>query len=168
MALLSSIFTYAVEEGYLPANPARGIALPGYTARTTRLDTTATEAGTRSRGRREGGAAWQNVLAIRAIALTGCRRGEITGLRKSEVDLAGQTLRLADTKTGESIRPVGKAAMDVIRAAVEKSGKSEFVFPARNGKGAFAGLPRGGPGCWPRPPGHYSPRSEAFFRVDRR
>ena len=32
MALLSSVFTYAVGEGYLAANPARGIALPGYTA----------------------------------------------------------------------------------------------------------------------------------------
>ena len=83
------------------------------------------------------------MLAIRAIALTGCRRGEITGLRKSEVDLSGQTLRLADTKTGESVRPIGKAAMDVIRAAVEKSGESDFVFPARNGKGAFAGFPKG-------------------------
>jgi integrase len=89
------------------------------------------------------GAAWQNVLAIRAITLTGCRRGEITGLRKNEIDIAGQTLRLADTKTGESIRPVGKAAMDVIRAALERSGKSEFVFPARNGNRSFAGLPKG-------------------------
>jgi len=83
------------------------------------------------------------VLAIRAIALTGCRRGEITGLRKNEIDIAGQTLRLADTKTGESVRPIGKFAMNVLRGAVGKSGKSEFVFPARNGKGAFAGLPKG-------------------------
>jgi integrase len=144
MALLSSIFSYAVGEGYVTANPAKGIALPGYTSRKARLD---------AEGYRklalaldaadEAGAAWQNVLAIRAIALTGCRRGEITGLRKNKVDLAGQTLRLADTKTGESVRPIGKAAMDVIRAAVGNSSKTEFVFPARNAKGAFAGLPKG-------------------------
>jgi integrase len=144
MAFLSSVFTYAVSEGYLPANPARGIALPGYSSRKARLDADgyrklelAIEAAETA------GAAWQNVLAIRAIALTGCRRGEIGGLRKTEVDVAGQTLRLADTKTGESIRPVGKAAMDVIRAAAGRSGQSEFIFPARNGKGAFAGLPKG-------------------------
>jgi integrase len=144
MAFLSSVFTYAVGEGYLVANPARGITLPGYTARKVRLDADgyrklafALEAAEQS------GAAWQNVLAIRAIALIGCRRGEITGLRKTEVDLAGQTLRLADTKTGESVRPVGNAALDVIRAAIKLSGKSEFVFPARNRKGPFAGLPKG-------------------------
>jgi integrase len=144
MAFLSSVFTYAVGEGYLSANPAKGIALPGYTSRKARLDpdgyrklALALEAA------EQAGAAWQNVLAIRAIALTGCRRGEITGLRKTEVGLAAQTLRLADTKTGESVRPIGKAALDVIRTAIKRSGESDFVFPARNGKGAFAGLPKG-------------------------
>jgi hypothetical protein len=38
MAFLSSVFTYAVGEGYLPTNPAKGIALPGYSSRKARLD----------------------------------------------------------------------------------------------------------------------------------
>ena len=144
MTFLSSVFTYAVGEGYLSVNPARGIALPGYSTRKARLDTDGYRKLALALGAAEkAGAAWQNVLAIRAIALTGCRRSEITGLRKSEVDLAGRTFRLADTKTGESVRPVGNAAMAVIRAAVERSGKSEFVFPARNGKAGFTGLPKG-------------------------
>jgi len=144
MAFLSSVFTYAIGEGYLQANPARGIALPGYSSRKARLDADGYRKLELALETAEtAGAAWQNVLAIRAIALTGCRRGEITGLRKNEIDIAGQTLRLADTKTGESVRPIGKFAMNVLRGAVGKSGKSEFVFPARNGKGAFAGLPKG-------------------------
>jgi integrase len=144
MAFLSSVFTYAVGEGYLSSNPARGIALPGHTSRKARLDAegyrqlaTAVDAAERA------AAAWQNVLAIRAIALTGCRRGEITSLRRTEVDAAGQALRLVDTKTGESVRPIGKAAMDVIKEAMDRSGKSEFVFPAGNGKTGFTGLPKG-------------------------
>jgi integrase len=143
MAFLSSVFTYAVGEGYLSANPAKGIALPGYSSRKARLDADgyrkleiALEAAEKA------GAAWQNVLAIRGIALTGCRRGEITNLRRTEVDTAGQALRLADSKTGESVRPIGKAAMDVIRAAMDHAGKSEFVFPGRNGKTGFTSLPK--------------------------
>src|SRR4051794_30139965 len=144
MALLGSVFTYAVGEGYLSVNPARGIALPGYSSRKTRLDTDGyRKLALALDAAEQAGAAWQNVLAIRAIALTGCRRSEITSLRRTEVDTAGQALRLADSKTGESVRPVGKAAMDVIRAAMDHAGKSEFVFPARNGTTNFTGLPKG-------------------------
>ena len=38
-------------------------------------------------------------------------------------------LRLGDTKTGKSIRPVGSAVIAVVKAAAAKS-KSKFVFPA--------------------------------------
>ena len=89
-----------------------------------------------ARGGRASGTAWQNVWLARAIALTGCRRGEITGLRQSEVDISGQALRLADRKTGESVRPIGKAAMDVIRAAVQKSGKVNRLSCAKR-EGSF-------------------------------
>jgi integrase len=144
MAFLSSVFTYAVGEGYLSANPAKGIVLPGYTSRKARLDgegyrklALALEAA------EQAGAAWQNVLAIRAIALTGCRRGEITGLKRAELDIAGQALRLSDTKTGESVRPIGKAALQALLVAAKLAGNSEFVFPARNGDSSFGGLPKG-------------------------
>ena len=40
------------------------------------------------------------VTAVRLLALTGCRKSEITRLRWSEVDTAEGVLRLADTKTG--------------------------------------------------------------------
>jgi integrase len=154
MAFLSSVFTYAVGEGYLTANPAKGIVLPGYTSRRIRLDVEGyRKLAIALEAAEQGGAAWQIILAIRAIALTGCRRGEIVGLRRAEVDQAGQALRLLDTKTGESVRPAGKAALEVIRAAMKQSGNDEFVFPARSGKGPFAGLPK----AWTRIVGPHMP-----------
>jgi len=48
---------------------------------------------------------------------------------KTEVDSVGMALRLGDTKTGKSIRPVGSAVMAVVKAASGKS-KSKYVFPA--------------------------------------
>jgi integrase len=72
---------------------------------------------------------WQRLLASRAATLTGCRLEEIEGLLKTEVDSAGMALRLGDTKTGKSIRPVGSAVIAVVQAASAKS-KSKYVFPA--------------------------------------
>ena len=68
------------------------------------------------------------ILASRAATLTGCRLDEIEGLLKTEVDTVGMALRLGETKTGKSIRPVGSAVIAVLKAASAKS-KSKYVFP---------------------------------------
>lgn len=84
---------------------------------------------------------WQLIGAIRLIALTGCRRGEIEKLRWSEVDIEGSCLRLADTKTGASLRPIGRAAIELLKS-LRRSG-TEFVFPGSAGDRYFSGLPKG-------------------------
>ena len=45
------------------------------------------------------------VAAIRLLALTGCRENEILSLTWEAVDFERKHLRLADTKTGKSVRP---------------------------------------------------------------
>jgi hypothetical protein len=62
------------------------------------------------------------------IALTGLRREEACGLRWREVDEAGQCLRLEGTKTGRSTRPIGKPALELLRAQPREEGV-EWVFP---------------------------------------
>lgn len=130
MGLLGGIFTYAVKEGYRPDNPVNGITRPKDGTREWRLD----DAGYRQLGKclaaaEVNGEPWQRILAIRAAAMTGCRLDEIEGLLKTEVDPVGMALRLGDSKTGKSIRPVGSAVIAVLKAAAAKS-KSRYVFPA--------------------------------------
>ena len=55
--------------------------------------------------------------ALRLLILTGCRRGEILGLRWEEVDLEARELRLRDTKTGPRTVPLSPAAVHVARQA---------------------------------------------------
>jgi integrase len=164
LGLFGSILSYGVEEGYRTDNPARGIALPSYARRRARLDMEGYRRFAESLDAAEnGGASWQVILAIRLIALTGCRRGEIVGLRRSEVDLGSQALRLGDSKTGASIRPLGKAAIDVLRGAMQRAGGS-FVFPGtRNEKAQGLGKNRR-----PYLTGHYPSHSQAFLCVSRR
>jgi integrase len=67
------------------------------------------------------------VAALRLIVLTGLRREEVCGLRWAEVDLPGSCLRLENTKTGRSVRPIGSAAKNVLRSIAKVSDK--WVFP---------------------------------------
>ena len=66
-------------------------------------------------------------LALRLIALTGSRREEIVRLKWAEVDLAGSCLHLGLTKTGRSTRPLGNAAVEVLRACSKLH--PVYVFP---------------------------------------
>ncbi|OQW61513.1 MAG: integrase [Proteobacteria bacterium SG_bin9] len=130
MGLLGGIFSYAVGEGYRLDNPVKGIIRPKDRTREWRLD----DAGYRQLGKclaaaEAAGESWQRILAIRAAALTGCRLDEIEGLLKADVDAANSALRLGDTKTGKSVRPIGSAAVAILNKAAAKS-NSKFVFPS--------------------------------------
>jgi integrase len=119
----------------------RGVRRESDRKRNVRLDEAAyRRLGSRLVAAERAGMRWQAVEAIRLIALTGCRRGEITSLRKSEVDVTGQALRLGDSKTGASVRPIGLAAVKVLQAALERAKGNEFIFPAVRGAGPFQGV----------------------------
>jgi integrase len=127
VGLLGGMLTYAKEMGYIEHSPAHGIRKPADKRRSFRLAPEgyrvlgqAIEAAERK------GEHWQATAAIRIIALTGCRRSEILHLKWSEVDLANSCLRLGDTKTGASIRPLPKAAQAILRH-IKPPG--EHVFP---------------------------------------
>jgi integrase len=132
--LLGGILSYAVHEGYRSDNPATGVVRPKDKTREWRLD----DAGYRELGRcleralSEGGN-WQPVMAVRTAALTGCRLREIEGLLKADVDATRMVLRLQQTKTGKSVRPVGAPALAVITEASALSG-SKYVFPSITGE----------------------------------
>ena len=119
LGLLGGIFSDAVSQGYRVDNPCAGVVRPAYKKRKVRLD----DAGYKTLGdcltqAEKNQEPWQAVSAIRVLALTGCRRGEVENLKRNEVDQKGRALRLGDSKTGESIRPAGVAALDALQQPV--------------------------------------------------
>jgi integrase len=137
---LGGILTYAVEEGIITSNPAQGVKLPADGVRTRRLI-----AGEyRSLGNALASTASQYdtpqaITGMWLLALTGCRLGEIEALQWSEVDEAGQCFRLVDSKSGPSVRPVGREAFDVLRQAMRVPG-NPYVLPPLRKTGHYRGL----------------------------
>ena len=71
------------------------------------------------------------IAATKFMILTGWRRGEVLGLRWSEVDLERRTARLVDTKTGFSMRALPMVACTMLWT-LDKTG--ELVFPNKIGE----------------------------------
>jgi len=99
VGLLGGILIYAVEAGIIESNPAHGIRKPKDNVRKRRLS----EAEYRIIGQMLRDGARQEkyptaVDIIRQLALTGCRRSEMIGLKWTEADTEASYLRLEDSK----------------------------------------------------------------------
>lgn len=141
IGLFGGILTYAVEAGIIALNPAHGLRKPKDNVRTRRL----TEAEYRTLGEMLRKAANEDKYAItvdiiRQIALTGCRRSEVIGLKWIEADTGGSCLRLIDSKEGTSVRPIGLPVVEFLEAR-RKVAAGTYVFAGYGDDNAFGGFP---------------------------
>jgi integrase len=137
VALLGAIFTYAVRRGIRLDNPVHGIVRFAEGRRQRRMadDEYRMLGMALAKARQE--RVWQQAIAATwLMILTGWRRGEVLGLQWSEVDLPRRTARLADTKTGESIRPLSELACTVIQSQPRIG---DVVFASRSGETPIVG-----------------------------
>jgi integrase len=81
------------------------------------------------------------ILAIRLVALTGARKGEIQRLRWKEVDFERGCLRLEDSKTGRKAFPLGAPALQLLAQAPREEGNPYVCFGVGTGS-HFKGLHR--------------------------
>jgi integrase len=132
VGLLGAIFTYAIRKKFRADNPVRGVIRFADGRRGRRL----TDQEYRSVGMALENAAIDGVhqaavAATKFMILTGWRRGEVLGLRWSEIDLDRRTARLIDTKTGFSMRALPMVACTILRTLDRTS---DLVFPNKIGE----------------------------------
>ncbi|MDE0129881.1 MAG: tyrosine-type recombinase/integrase [Gammaproteobacteria bacterium] len=72
------------------------------------------------------------VAAIRLLALTGCRRGEVLNLRWR--DIGARAITLPDSKTGPRSVPLGESARTIVNALPGPRRKDAFLFPKNAGR----------------------------------
>lgn len=131
--LLGGILTYAVSEGIIEHNPAQGVKRPADGKRERRL--TADEF--KALGKVLENAddmTWQAVKGTLLLIYTGSRLGEIVNLRWEEVSLEDKCIRLGDSKTGASIRPLGSPAINILKEIMPPNAKGWVLPGPRNPK----------------------------------
>ena len=112
LGLLRQIMNFAIPRGYVEKNPAAGI-VPNRRPKLTRFLSHEEIARLhRALDRRTGEGSRQQADIVRLLLLTGCRKGEILGLRWSEVQADG--LVLADSKTGPRRVPLNAQARRIL------------------------------------------------------
>ncbi|SMH30621.1 tyrosine-type recombinase/integrase [Mesorhizobium australicum] len=144
IGLFGGILTYAVELGIIDQNPVHGVRKPKDQVNARRLSEQEYRTlGDVLRKALENRQYETTAEMIRVIALTGCRRSEVIGLRWGEVDIEGSCLRLADSKEGASVRPTGLPVLEYLEARREEEQDAEdFVFPGWEDGTPFGSFPR--------------------------
>ena len=124
LALLGKMMNLAIDWGLLTQNPVSRVKFFSEKAnfRETILSLEEEDALLKKCPKR--------LLPIVQVALnTGMRRGEILGLRWSQLDLAARTIKLSQTKSGKPrIIPINAFLFDILTGQEKKTGYSDFVF----------------------------------------
>ncbi|MFC0161062.1 integrase [Mameliella alba] len=139
--LLSGILAFAVERGYIASNPAHGVKRSADRKRTIGdAEIIYAALGRALKLAEDRGEDWRALAVVRLIALTGMRRGEAVGLRWDEVRRNQSTVEMVATKTGRSVRPLARAAIELLDGLPGAWGQG-FAFPApRAESGAYGSI----------------------------
>lgn len=152
VTLLRAILTFGVRENHVAKNVAAEVPLPAdgrrYVESPEQLFRDLGEALAAAESR---GETWQAVAIVRLLALTGMRRDEAVSLDWSEVDFSLPALRLRDSKTGDSVRPLGNDAFRLLYdLSIATHAPRPLIGPVfsapRRESGSYGGLP----GAWER------------------
>jgi integrase len=136
VALVSSIYAFAISRGVRVDNPARGVKK----APVRKLERFLTEAEIARLGEvldveaQKSGNPYPSA-AIRLLLLTGCRKSEITNLLWDHVDFERECLRLPDSKTGAKVVYLNAPAREVLHE-LPRMAHSPQVIPAMRGDNA--------------------------------
>ncbi|RWC39566.1 MAG: DUF4102 domain-containing protein [Mesorhizobium sp.] len=144
IGLFGGILTYAVELGIIDQNPAHGVRKPKDQVNARRLSEQEYRIlGDILRKAAKDRQYETSAAMIRLIALTGCRRSEVIGLRWSEVDFEGSCLRLADSKEGASVHPIGLPVLEYLEERRDEEQSAEdYVFTGWEDGMPFGSFPR--------------------------
>ena len=144
LGMLGTILQRAVRDGVLASNPARGIARPKDQEKKPPFSfETVARLGLALRAREAQGENVAGISAIRFLLLTGLRRMEALTLTWGMVDRRARCFRFEDTKSGKQVRPLGRAALELLASFEPKDAKpTDYVFPGAEAGKHLIGLPK--------------------------
>lgn len=139
---LRSLLGHAKRHGLLETNPALGVRVIASNRKLRRLSRDELVLlGTTMTTMEQEGEHPKGIGAIRTMLLTGFRRLEVLGMHRAWIRAEEHSVCLPDTKTGQQVRIIGQAAIDLLVGQPVQE-DSPFVFPADWGDGHFIGVVR--------------------------
>lgn len=140
VALVSSIYSFAIGRRLATENPAKGVKKPR--VRSMQRFLSQEELLRLGGALRLEGVSAANQFAVAAIWLllfTGARRGEILSLRWDQVDFDRLCLRLPDSKTGSKVIYLNDPAINVLRS-LPRLANNPFVIAGTKEGGRFVAI----------------------------
>jgi integrase len=142
ISTLRSLLGHAKRHGLIETNPALGVRVIASNRKLRRLSRDELALlGTTMATMEQEGEHPTGLAAIRVMLLTGFRRLEVLGMHRGWIRANEHSVCLPDTKTGQQIRVIGQAAIDLLMGRPARE-DSPFVFPADWGNGHFVGAVR--------------------------
>jgi integrase len=140
VAMFVAILEYGVSIHALSENPGRGVTLfKGNEKERFLSEAEQLRLGDALERAQADGTHASAIAAIRLLALTGCRKSEILGLRWIDVDFDRGLLLLPDTKTGKKTFPLARPVIDFL-ASLPRIEGNPFVLPGNVDEAHFVGL----------------------------
>ena len=139
VGLLGGIFSFALKRKLRADNPVKGVKR--YADKKNERFLSGNELGQLGEAisqLEKEGANRSAIAIVRLLAFTGARKNEIAALKWAEVDLERACLRLADSKTGAKVIPLGRPALLIFDELLGQA-NGQFVFPAEAGGSHFQG-----------------------------
>jgi integrase len=137
---MSAIFSFAAGRGLRPDNPALRVKrFPGQKKERFLSPAELSRLGDALLAAEQNDANSSAINAIRLLALTGCRKTEILGLRWNYIDWEHSCLRLPDSKSGAKVVPLGAAPLEILSSLPRLAG-NPYVLPSSKSDGHFVGL----------------------------
>jgi integrase len=140
IAIFNAILGYGVSIGLRSDNPGRGVLLLKGNAKERFLsEAEQLKLGEALERAQAEGTHPSAIAAIRLLALTGCRKSEILGLRWGDIDFDRGLLRLPDTKSGPKTFPLARPVIDYV-ASLPRIEGNPHVLPGNKEDAHFVGL----------------------------
>lgn len=133
LALLTKMFSFAIERGILDASPCVHIKKPGGKENPNMRALDQAEIRTFWTKLGEASMSEGTRLALRLILVTGQRSGEVAGAPWSELDMENRLWRIPETRTKNEhphVVPLTDLALDLLEQAKALAGDSTWVFPS--------------------------------------
>lgn len=130
VSTLQSLLSHALRYDIVENNPASGVRKITGKARTRRLSAAEIRAlGDAMQIAKRNEENPIGIAAVRALLLTGYRISEVIGMEHSWLHADQGYVHFPDTKTDGQVRPIGRAAIQLLKVLPEKRGLSLF-FPS--------------------------------------